>query len=409
MAASLKESQLDASFISLCDEAKIETNLESGKVAMFREWCLGNGLVDINMFGLAASTEAEVETKITQVFAKHNKTEVGMGEKSKYKLLWKLCRDAMTRGDHAGSHAIDDGKAMSQPEATTLKMKWKKEHGFIFTAARSLAPLIVAKMFKHCTASPKQLVVLHPEELKLMTAFVKTDFTALQFAAGQLPQAVNVNIEAVTAISTFRNKIEAQFNMWAFVSIQDPSWFSFQDTLFFMDIINELFQKRWRGATRPSLDFYKGAYVKTMNVFLEAVSVHERKLSDVVKDVSSWSTAWTAWDPPHVNHFGKGGKGESASSADVVPQHLKRVMNKMGKMAMNMKNSWGKQYKPYGAGKGQWQQDRYQTSGFPYFPNNPEWTTPAWQKPEGDKGMGKDKGKGKGKGKKNKKGKKGGW
>jgi hypothetical protein len=242
-----------------------------------------------------------------------------------------------------------------------------------------------------------------------MTAFVKTDFTTLQFSAGQLPQAINVNIEAVTAISTFRNKIEAQFNMWAFVSIQDPSWFSFQDSLFFMDIINELFQKRWRGATRPSLDFYKSAYVKTMNAFLEAVSVHERKLSDVVKDVSSWSTAWTAWDPPHVNHYGKGGKGESASSADVVPQHLKRVMNKMGKMAMNMKNSWGKQYKPYGAGKGQWHQDRYQTSGSPYFPNNPEWTTPAWQKPEGDKGMGKDKGKGKGKGKKNKKGKKGGW
>ena len=169
------------------------------------------------------------------------------------------------------------------------------------------------------------------------------------------------------------------------------------------------FQKRWRGATRPSLDFYKSAYVKTMNVFLEAVSVHERKLSDVVKDVSSWSTAWTAWDPPHVNHFGKGGKAESASSADVVPQHLKRVMNKMGKMAMNMKNSMGKQYKPYGAGRGQWQQDRYQSSGAPYFPSNTEWTASTWQKPEGDKGMGKDKGKGKGKGKKNKKGKKGGW
>ena len=171
MTSSLKESQLDTSFIAFCDEAKIETNLEPNKVALFREWCLANGLVDINMFGLAASTEAEVESKITQVFAKHNKADVGMGEKSKYKLLWKLCRDAMTRGDLAGSHAIDDGKAMSQPEATTLKMKWKKEHGFIFTAARSLAPLIVAKMFKHCTASPKQFVVLHPEELKLMTAF----------------------------------------------------------------------------------------------------------------------------------------------------------------------------------------------------------------------------------------------
>ena len=76
-------------------------------------------------------------------------------------------------------------------------------------------------------------------------------------------------------------------------------------------------------------------------------------------------------------------------------------------MAMNMKNSMGKQYKPYGAGKGQWQQDRYQSSGAPYFPSNTEWTASTWQKPEGDKGMGKDKGKGKGKGKKNKKGNKG--
>jgi len=82
-------------------------------------------------------------------------------------------------------------------------------------------------------------------------------------------------------------------------------------------------------------------------------------------------------------------------------------MNKMGKMAMNMKTSMGKQYRSYGAGKGQWQQDRYQ----PYHPYNPEWTTPVWQKQESDKGGGKDKGKGKGKGKKSKKGngKKGGW
>ena len=76
-----------------------------------------------------------------------------------------------------------------------------------------------------------------------------------------------------------------------------------------------------------------------------------------------------------------------------------------------MKTSMGKQLKPYGAGEGQWQQDRYQTGGFPYHPYNPEWTTPGWLKQEGDKGGGKDKGKGKGKGKKNKKGnsKKGGW
>jgi hypothetical protein len=395
---------LDPSFASLCDDAKLEINLEGNNVPKFRNWCLEVGLLDIAMFGLAAATEADVETKIIAKFVEHNRADVSIGEKSKYKLLWRYCREAMTRGDHAGSHAIDDNKPMSQPEATTLKMKWKDKHGFVFSAGRSLAPLIQAKMFKHATASPKQFVVLHPEELKLMTAFVKTDFTTLQFAAGQLPQAINVNIEAVTAISTFRNKIEAQFNMWAFVSIQDPSWFSYQDTIFFMDIINEFFQKRWRGATRPSLDFYKGAYVKTMNHFLEAVSTHERKLSEVVKDVSSWSTAWTAWDPPHVNPYGKGAKGADAASSDVVPRHLSRVMNKMGKMALGMKNTMGKQYGAYGAGKGQWQQDRYQ----PYQPYNPEWTTP---KQESDKGGGKEKGKGKGKGKKGKKGnsKKGGW
>jgi len=366
-----------------------------------------NDIVDTVTYGLSASEEGEVVKNITSKFILDARATVSVGEKAKYVLLWKMCREAMVRGDLAGSHAIDDGKAMSQPESTTLKKKWKDTHSFLFTAPRSLTPLIVAKMFKHATACPKQFVVLYPEDLKLMAAFVKTDGTTLQFTAGQLPQAINNNVEAVTAISTFRNKIEAQFNMWAFVSIQDPAWFSLQDAVNFLDLINEFFERRYRGGSRPTLEFYKVAYVKTMNVFLEAVSTHERKLSDIVKEVASWSSAWTSWDPPHVNNYGRGaGKGGDTASPHVIPQHINRVMNKMGKMAMNMKNSMSKQYSPYGQGKGQWQQDRYHQ--YQPYTYQSEWTPPAY-KQEGDKGGKPGKGKGKGKKPKKGKGKQGGW
>ena len=144
--------------------------------------------------------------------------------------------------------------------------------------------------------------------------------------------------------------------MWAFVSIQDPAWFSFQDAVNFLDLINEFFERRYRGGSRPTLEFYKVAYVKTMNVFLEAVSTHERKLSDIVKEVASWSSAWTSWDPPPVNNYGRGaGKGGDRTQAHVIPPHINRVMNRMGKMAMNMRTSMSKQ-SPYGHGRGQWQQ-----------------------------------------------------
>ena len=105
--------ELEPNFGGLCDDAKIEINLEANAVPKFRNWCMENDIIDTVTYGLTASEEGEVVKNITNKFIKDITTTVSVGEKAKYVFLWKICREAMARGDLAGSHAIDDGKAMS--------------------------------------------------------------------------------------------------------------------------------------------------------------------------------------------------------------------------------------------------------------------------------------------------------
>ena len=130
-----------------------------------------------------------------------------LGDSGALKLLWHLCSTAFKRGEGT-STTLEDGKPLAQPQYAALKMKWNDTHQFKFSSFRILAPLVMAKMWKHCTSSSKLFVLLYVEELKLKSSLTKSDFTAMQLKSGEVPQSTTVQLEAVQGIATLRDKID---------------------------------------------------------------------------------------------------------------------------------------------------------------------------------------------------------
>ena len=304
---------------------------------------------------------------------------------------------------------MEDNKPMIDSHLETIKKAWGTRHNFVFSSVRILAPLMMSKMHKHATASPKQFLVNYVDEMRLKGSLQKNETTSLTLRPGENPVATTADVEVVSGVVALRDKIEAQFNTWSFVSIQEPSWLCYQDVVDFMDIINEKFKLRYRGGARPPLNFFITTYTKTMAHFLEQVSVRERPLSAVMKETSAWINDWSSWDAPPAKN-----DGHSDTQAGFSAQMSKQMHN-LSNMTSSLRNTLNQKK---GQGKGvlkqqfskPWQQQQIQHDQWDQGPK-PNWSPPQpWKAPDNDKVDGGGKGdKGKGlKGKKGgKKGKKG--
>ena len=379
----------------------VEAKLSSDRIAELKTFLVNHNLLSVDAFAVAVSTDT-LDTKLVPLAAASGFKVDKLGDVGALKLLWNLCSQTFKRGEGV-STTLDDGKPLAQPQYAALKTKWDDHHHFKFSSFRILAPLVMAKMWKHCTASPKLFILLYVEELKLKSSLTKSDFTAMQLKSGEVPQSTTVQLETVQGIATLRDKIEAQFNTWAFVSIHDPSWFSYQDALTFMDHINELFRRRYDGGSRPNLQFFINAYTKTMQYFQDQVNIFDFTLSRAVGNLGGWMHLWNGWVPPQKAPTG------GDHSVDTLPQTVKQEMNSLRQMLRSFQSQ---KQGAHGHGHGHhdttWykrvkQQKWKKLKGKGNVPPKP----PAPPAADDTQGKGKSK-KGKGKGKKGK-GKKGSW
>ena len=322
-----------------------------------------------------------------------------IGKKGALKWLWKLCRKALEKGDMKGTTLVDDGKPLGPEQYKSLKDLWFSRHHFFFTSFRILGPVVIAKMFKHASASPKQFVCIFAEEMKLKSSTTKQDSTAVSVKPGEMPSSVTVAVESVTGVGMFRDKLEALFNTWAFVSIHDASWFSYQDALRVMDTLNEQFKRRYRGSTRPALEYFVKCYMKTMNYLVDEVSVHGRTLGAALKKTASWIHFWNSWDLPMVVDKSE---IDASMKEDSIPQAMKLQMRNLNKMATKLSRQISNNAKGQGKGQ-QGGKDRFHqyTTSQAAFPPISSYLIGGKGK---DWGKGKSGGKGKPGGKNGKKG-----
>ena len=219
--------KFDPGFLALLEETKIECDKPETE-RKFRKWLLSEDICDIETYVSQAASEDKVEEKITEVIEAKLGPITPQGARGKIVTLWRSARAAVDRGEQV-SAVLEDGKPIPATQFTSLKETWKSRHHFLFTAYRILAPAAMSRMWKHATAKPKQFLLLFPEEMKLKSSIVKSDVGTIQLKPGETPKNAVQDLEAVSGIAMLRDRIEAQFNTWAFVSVQDPRWFSLQD------------------------------------------------------------------------------------------------------------------------------------------------------------------------------------
>jgi hypothetical protein len=363
----------------------------------FLTWMEKEGYNTVELLAVVATEEKDVNTNLIEMAKGEGVRFATHGERACVKWLWKLCREAVERGSGVTA-SVDDGKPLASGQYQTMKTAWFNRHTFHFTTYRILGNSIMGKMHKHATASPKQFFIIFPEEMKLKSSTTKTESSSVSIKAGQLPTEHVYDIEYVTGVAALEWKIEAQFNTWAFVSIMEPAWFGYQDSIQLVDILKATFNRRYHKGARPTLEFYSKAYVQTMQYFQDNVTTFERTLADVARDLSGWIHFWT-WDAAPMQPTTNVAQGNPAADVEVpsISQAVQVQMNKLNQMAVNI----GKNLKGKGkGGKREWDYDNKWGNSY-----EDKWT--GWQDKTEKKGNDKGKGKTK-KGTQNKFVKKGG-
>ena len=97
---------------------------------------MGQNIVKVWAFVLNARNIEEVTTRFLEPAAKAGCAFATYGDEGKVKFVWRMCAQSLERGDGHGTSLVDDGKPMGSIEYTSLKIKWKGKHNFLFTSKR---------------------------------------------------------------------------------------------------------------------------------------------------------------------------------------------------------------------------------------------------------------------------------
>ena len=322
----------------------------------FGQWMADVGLTSVKRFGKRIQDESEVEvTFIDEANRKYADCVGTEGDIAAVKLAWQACRDKLDKG-MLTDDVQDDTKPMGTKKFESLNTAWSDHHHFLFTAKHILTLTLTNKLYKHATASPKQFCILIPDELKLR-ASVCPKMSQTISKPGEPLYTEALELDPCTSHQILFKRIIALMNTWALVSIEDPSWFCYQDVRDFTDIFEELYHRRYNGQ-RPTLDFMVKAYLKMCGYFLDQINTFGKTLSECVSNTVQWEPMWTAWSPPAQKPTTMApaveDTGAGAATIMELDPSLTQKMNSIHKMARSLlrngKNSKGKGDK--GAGKG---------------------------------------------------------
>ena len=119
-------------------------------------------------------------------------------------------------------------------------------------------------------------------------------------------------------------RIRAFFSTLAYISIHEPDWFPLQDLIFTEDKFFDLLQ--WtKDKRRPPLSHFITAWALTLRFMSDEVRTNGRKLGSLVRETSSWQSAWTCWSPPATTTTVA---SASAGSSDRVRDLEKQLADK---------------------------------------------------------------------------------
>ena len=257
--------------------------------------------------------------------------------------------------------------------AVSLDSKWAGKHSFVLGRHRLLTSTLLNKLYGESHSSPWQFSVFLLEALRSQTCTETRKATQVNIQAGRPLTAEEIFVDDVPGHFELWVRVRALFSSVAYVTVDIPAYFAYQDAETINDSILQWIST-WYSGQRPPLDYFKRAYLATVQVFAEAVGTNKKTLSEIAASRSEWQHFWTQWAPITTLGGGKHSGSSSGGAGGGIPDpsgDLQRELDKARELVKKTQSDKDKQLgelkkqlanskKPGGrsGSDGNWGQDR---------------------------------------------------
>ena len=255
-----------------------------------------------------------------------------------------ICRKDQGHPEWEISENTDE--ALPKEVADDLTEQWKKRHDFVIPSTWMLVPTLLASIYRGIHSKPPSIVLLLPEALRLLSSTDRRSGQALIIESNRAVHAQEVVADEVGAHHELFRRIHALFMCYAFASVTDPSWMSFQDALTFSDAVFDWIHMRYGdNRVRPPVAFFVQAYLSTMQVFVDGVRTANAKAHGIIAQKLSYQHFWTVFSTESKQ--GSSGNGNGGGNGDGGNQQqtpdVEKELNKARELAKRLQSNYDKQ------------------------------------------------------------------
>ena len=320
----------------------------------FIEWLPDEGLTTPDAVALVAQDE----TRAYDQLVTGSTSVVGplkLGERSGIMALFRACRTWVT--EPAKRLTEEKEQLLDTPVARNLRDAWWAHHHFRLGNRRTLVGTLQGKLYKQLTADPVDLYPIVPEELRLQCSFTKKDAALMVPLDGNgTPKGLGqtISIDPVAGFKALKARIDGYFFTVCYLSIETPEWFPLQTCFDFLDEVDDMMQQ-WKGpkGLRPSLEFYKTAYMRMMVHFCTRIRDEHKSMKEVCELKEDWKSLWK-WDGPGYSEIAAFDKEEKTPVGHLPPDVQSKIdsTHALVKSIATQKPMFDKKGKGKGKGKG---------------------------------------------------------
>ena len=295
----------------------------------FIDWMDSQGLHVPDDLAIVAATETQVDDKLLAASGVEFQL---LGDRVAVTRLWMHCRGRVDReaGVRSGRIAQNSDDSLDSGITTDLQDLWYRRHCFTLSTARVLSDTLFARRYKELNANPRRLTIILPENLRTSSSIEKRGGRlSMTIEPGMPTTAQMVDAETVSGHDEFWTRVRADFSTMSLVTVSAPEFFPYDTCERFLDNVRTWLFQRFNGTQAP-LEFYKDAYNKTMQVFVEGVRTGNRSLKELTAETSAYQHFWTVYTPAGAaggSHTGgrQGSQPTPGATADVSQDLMAEV------------------------------------------------------------------------------------
>ena len=204
---------------------------------------------------------------------------------------------------------------LDTPTKDSVSAAWEKRHHFTLLDSRLLIENLQGRIYREMKLETPRFSVYFLEQLRTLSTLDRKSHLALVVKPGEAAQGTEVIVDSVTGSFEIFLRGRALFTTVAYLSVQKPEWFSYDDAEYISDKLLTFINQEFSGC-RPPLSFYIKAWASTMQRFSETVRTSKWALKDIVRMTSSWEHLWTMWQPTNPSPGGSNSSGSVAAPDD---------------------------------------------------------------------------------------------